>query len=349
MTTQEINNLPDSDFAHIEPGGTKDSSGKTVPRDKRHFPLHDAVHVRDALSRAPQSPFGDKAMPAIRKAAKKFGIGDSADGDSDSGGGSSSMSRTLVRPWPLEDIRIVSRADGDGSGRLVEAYATVFDTPVEIRDHQGHYQEIIDRGAFDRTLERIRRGRGGIAGAIRVLYNHGKTMEGMPAPEFQRPIGKPVDIHPDGRGLVTRTEYARTPLAEEILDDIREGRITAQSFEGPDLRSDPALRGPGDRYRKKGGVLPAVRRMSLGLLNYGPALFAANPHAEFLGIVRMSFPGTDDVLDYTEDEESAPAEGGDGTGYLPEDGFPSRPHAHRLWQLRTEELCRQAGISLEEN
>ena len=63
MTTQSINDLPDSDFAYIESGGSKDASGRTVPRELRHFPVHDAAHTRDALSRAPQSPFGDKAMP----------------------------------------------------------------------------------------------------------------------------------------------------------------------------------------------------------------------------------------------------------------------------------------------
>ena len=73
-STADINDLPDSDFAYIEPGGTKDESGKTTPRSKRHFPIMDAAHTRNALARAPQSPFGDKAMSKIRAAAKKFGI-----------------------------------------------------------------------------------------------------------------------------------------------------------------------------------------------------------------------------------------------------------------------------------
>lgn len=68
------NDLPDSAFAHIEPGGKKDETGKTVPRSLRHFPIHDKAHTANALARAPQSPFGDKAMPKIKAAAKKFGI-----------------------------------------------------------------------------------------------------------------------------------------------------------------------------------------------------------------------------------------------------------------------------------
>ena len=73
-STASMNDRPDSDFAYIEPGGTKDDAGKTTPRSLRHFPIYDEAHARNALSRAPQSPFGDKAMPKIRAAAKKFGI-----------------------------------------------------------------------------------------------------------------------------------------------------------------------------------------------------------------------------------------------------------------------------------
>jgi hypothetical protein len=79
MTGKAINDLDDSAFAYVEPGGKKDASGKTIPRSKRHFPIQDKAHVRNALARAPQSPFGDKAMPKIKAAAKKFGIKTSSD------------------------------------------------------------------------------------------------------------------------------------------------------------------------------------------------------------------------------------------------------------------------------
>jgi hypothetical protein len=83
MSAKEMNDMPDSDFAYVEPGGTKDEDGKTVPRSNRHFPIHDKAHVRNALARAPQSPFGSKAMPKIRAAAKKFGIDVSKSGVTD--------------------------------------------------------------------------------------------------------------------------------------------------------------------------------------------------------------------------------------------------------------------------
>jgi hypothetical protein len=60
-TTSYINDLPDSAFLYIEPGGKKDGEGKTVPRSLRHFPYKDSSgaidlpHLRNALARIPQS------------------------------------------------------------------------------------------------------------------------------------------------------------------------------------------------------------------------------------------------------------------------------------------------------
>jgi hypothetical protein len=83
MSTSDINDLPDSAFAYIEPGGTKDSEGKTVPRSKRHFPVHDKAHADNAAARIGQgAEFGDKAKAKVEAAQRKFGEKVSkADGD----------------------------------------------------------------------------------------------------------------------------------------------------------------------------------------------------------------------------------------------------------------------------
>ena len=90
ITRASINNLPDSDFAYIEPGGKRDEDGRTAPRSLRHYPIHDAAHVRNALARASQqinrggrsAEIARKALPKIRAAAKKMGIGAPAEGKS---------------------------------------------------------------------------------------------------------------------------------------------------------------------------------------------------------------------------------------------------------------------------
>ncbi len=66
--------LPDSDFAYVEPGHDGEKVDGRTPDKYRHFPLIDANHVRNALSQAPKSPFGAKALPKIKAAAKKLGI-----------------------------------------------------------------------------------------------------------------------------------------------------------------------------------------------------------------------------------------------------------------------------------
>ena len=79
-TNQYINDLPDSAFLYIELGGKKDESGKTVPRDLRHFPYMningkiDLVHIRNAIARIPQSKCGlsAKEMEALQNKAREM-------------------------------------------------------------------------------------------------------------------------------------------------------------------------------------------------------------------------------------------------------------------------------------
>lgn len=83
-TGSYIDNLPDSAFAYIEPGGKKDASGKTTPRELRHLPYkdatgkNDAAHVRNALARLPQTQISDSAKAEAKAkllaAAKELGI-----------------------------------------------------------------------------------------------------------------------------------------------------------------------------------------------------------------------------------------------------------------------------------
>src|SRR6266702_1571003 len=94
MTSASINDLPDSAFAYIQPGG-KVVDGKTEPRSLRHFPVHDEAHARNALARAPQSPFGKQAMPKILAAARRFGINVSESSSLDFAQFSDAMSKAL--------------------------------------------------------------------------------------------------------------------------------------------------------------------------------------------------------------------------------------------------------------
>ncbi|CAI7979440.1 conserved hypothetical protein [Frankia sp. Hr75.2] len=189
------------------------------------------------------------------------------------------MPAIFTRSYALDDIHI-SRSAADG--RTVEAYASVFDAPTEISDHQGEYVEVIDRTAFDRATR---------SGHLPpVMFNHGRTIHGESSDRFSMPIGTTIEMRADGRGLLTRARYARTELADEVLELIRDGAISAQSFSGRIVRSDPPP--PSGGYRRSAGKLPTVRRLEIDLREYGPAVFAAYKGAAIMN-VRSTSTGTD--------------------------------------------------------
>ena len=85
MSTASINDLPDSAFAAIEPGGKK-VDGKTEPRSLRHLPFKNAdgsvnlPHLRNALARLNQTQIGAglkaEAKRKLEAAARAAGVGD---------------------------------------------------------------------------------------------------------------------------------------------------------------------------------------------------------------------------------------------------------------------------------
>lgn len=77
-STAFVNDLPDSSFLYIAPGGKKDADGKTTPRTNRMFPVKDGsgkpdpAHVRNALARIPQANIADDVKAKLTAAAKKL-------------------------------------------------------------------------------------------------------------------------------------------------------------------------------------------------------------------------------------------------------------------------------------
>lgn len=188
----------------------------------------------------------------------------------------------FTRSFPLEDIKI--RSGGDG--RTVEAYAAVFDQEVPISDSDGRYLERIDPTAFNKTLaDRGTR--------FSVLYNHGMTIYGTPSDSGAMPIGTPLEMRADGRGLLTVTRYNKTPLGEATLEAIASGSLTAQSFAGAFVRSDRAKPRGGFRADAAGG-LQLVTRQEIKLREYGPTPFPAYSEAAIVGV--RSLADTDKML-----------------------------------------------------
>lgn len=241
-----------------------------------------------------------------------------------------------ARTWALDDIHILRTADGGGDGRTVEAYAAVFDTPAEIRDAHGHYNEVIARTAFNRTLEH------GID-RVGVFYHHGMTLHGTPSDLGAVPIGSPVAIRADAKGLRTVTRYNRSDLADSVLEAIRNGDIKGYSFRGRIFQSSPAK-----TPRARGGQLPTVTRTELGLTEYGPTPSPAYTDAGILAM-RSTLNEIREAVEslHRNISPSTPLDP-DDEGATPDLGLgaedPRTAHSLRLRQLALKRAVRERGI-----
>lgn len=211
--------------------------------------LRASVYTLEEVADAVRTnPVHDETAVDVNDDAKRACCPDCLEGES----------HVYRREFTLDGIDIL-RGGAGGDGRTVEAYATVFDTPAEIKDQHGHYMETIHRAAFDDVL------RGGFD-KVKVFYNHGMHLNGQPSDRWSVPIGRPVDIRADGRGLRTITRLNEGADGDQILEAIRNQAITGYSFRGPIRKSDP----PRIPRAKDGHPLPTVTRMGLGLTEYGP-------------------------------------------------------------------------------
>lgn len=190
------------------------------------------------------------------------------------------------RSYTLTDCTV--RSDGDG--RTVEAYAAAFNVPAEVKDQDGHYQEIILPGAFDKTIaERGTR--------LTVLYNHGRTLYGTPDGTLSVPVGVPIEQpRADQHGVFTVTRYLNNPLADSVLDAIKQGAIRGQSFTGRFIQSK--------RVRSSmAGGLPTIHRSEVAWTEYGPTPVPYYQQAHIVG-TRSTESWMADLLSMDADERA---------------------------------------------
>ena len=247
MATASVNDLPDSAFAYIEPGGSKDSSGKTTPRSLRHFPIHDAAHVRNALARASQSPFGAKAMPKIRAAAKKFGIHMS---DSENGSGRQAWANEVERRFTPGACEV--RA-GEG-GHMIGGYGAVFG---KLSRNLGGFVELVADTAFNQTRS---------LGWPNIVcrFNHDSNMI------LGTTGGRTLHLQADNVGL----DYQVVPpqARGDIVELVERGDIQFSSFA---FRVPPG----GDEWTTTDQNYPLRTLHEVQLVDVAPVLDPAYPDA----------------------------------------------------------------------
>lgn len=251
------------------------------------------------------------------------------------------MREPFARSFALDDIQILDRAKG-GDGRTVEAYAAVFNVPKEIHDRNGDYMETIHPTAFNRTLSQ------GAATRSLYLYNHGlSVVDGRSEPMYGVPLGSPIDVQADGRGLRTKARLNRSALADATLEAIKAGDVKGYSFRGNAYRSEPAK----TPRARPGQALPKVTRMELSLSDFGPTPTPYYEEAEIFAV--RSVPVLlSDIIGLSDDDRAellrallATRSSGDPATPPAPDPGPGPEDAHRP-SGRDRDLARARQLAL---
>jgi len=259
-TTAYINNLPDGSFLHIEAGGTKDSGGKTTPRSLRHFPYKDdsgkidLPHLRNALSRIPQSNLPASVKAAATAKAQRLLAGQS------------SMPKDgLVRAQP-EALELREGEDGlAGMPTLVGQFA-VFNQWTEINStFEGRFLERVAPGAFKKTFQENRAG-------MKVLFDHGKDQQ-----IGNKPLGPIAELRETATGADYVVPLIDTAYNRELIPGLQAGlygssfrfRVMQEGIVDSPERSDYNPEGLPERTIKEAKVM-----------EFGPVTFPAYQGAQ---------------------------------------------------------------------
>jgi HK97 family phage prohead protease len=302
LTGKEINNLPDSSFAYIEPGGSKDAGGKTIPRSKRHFPIHDAAHVRDALARAPQSPYGKAAMPKILAAAKKFGVS-----VNQSNSATHAPDIDVIRAMDARGPELRSAERADSLGTLTIPFSP-FNTWYEVNSRwEGRFLERTTPGTFADTIAKDR-------GIMRSLFDHGHD------PQIgNKVLGPIVALREDATSPVGEVELLDTGYNRDLLPGLKAG-VYGSSFR-MHVQADAWDDNPPRSEHNPDGI-PERTITRVRALEFGPVTFPANPAAT--ATVRS---GTDYYYDQLRNRDTSAFEAAArAAGWIPAD-LTGRPNA----------------------
>ena len=143
------------------------------------------------------------------------------------------------------DKKAISFKSEDIEGRVFSGYASTYDL-----DQGG---DVIERGAFAKTISE--RGND-----IKVLWNH------------DAPIGKPLVMREDAKGLYVEAKISNTALGNEVLELMRDGVIDQMSI-GYSVPQGKAEYKDGVRYIKE-----------LKLYEFSAVTFPMNEAARITGL-----------------------------------------------------------------
>lgn len=247
-TTQEPYG-PASQAHYADPGYQADG--------QKRYPLDSEAHCRAAWSyiNMPKNAGKytadqlSKIKARIKAAGHKYGIDFADDGRA------SATDSEYRRTTPGMCTRAFDfTQDGPGDGRTLEGYAAVFNSPARIKDLQGDFDEVILRGAFERSLAR----------RMPVLqWDHGKDPRIGTAP-----IGDIHELREDDHGLYVRAELYDHPDIERIRLPIKGKSVRGMSFRF-------GVPQGGDKWTRRSGDVDLRAISEADTYELGPVVFAA--------------------------------------------------------------------------
>jgi HK97 family phage prohead protease len=224
-----VNDLPDSAFLYIAPNGSKDSTGRTVPRSLRYFPVRDAngkidePHLANALARIPQaSSLSADARATAMNAAKRMAKGTGVSGGKGEYTGTAGSGRSAVGGY--DDVPDVALGDQERTFTLIMELRstdgrTLFGraVPYGVTADVGGFRERFVPGVFSRQVG------SGQVGQIKLYDAHANRLDG------QHPIGRTAQLAEQPDGLYGAWALYDTSRAEDALKLVKAGEVTGLS------------------------------------------------------------------------------------------------------------------------
>lgn len=148
--------------------------------------------------------------------------------------------------------------DSDGDGLSLEGYASVFGAPYDVVDWDGEYVEVVEPGAFRKTLREQ-------GGRVRLLLEHGSH------PLLGRlPLGHIESIREDKQGLHVRARLHDNWLVKPVRDAIASGALSEMSIGFRPIKQT------WEEPTRKGGV-PTRRLHEVALREVSAVVWGASP------------------------------------------------------------------------
>ena len=241
--TAYIDNLPDSAFLYVAPGGMQDN-GKTTPRSLRHFPVRgadgkvDAAHVRDALSRIPQANVSPQAKAHATAEAQRLLAELNGRAPERSSELELPPRDDLVRTAPALELIRSEASDMP----VLHGTAAVFNEWTEIRSAvEGHFFERFMPGSFAKTISET-------GNRIRCLFHHGQD------PSIGVKVLGPITaLREEPDALHYEVQLLDTDYNRSLIPGLRAG-LYGSSFRFGIIRKDDA-RTPRRSDRNPKGIL----------------------------------------------------------------------------------------------